>query len=67
VKPYFWRTKQQQEINYIEEINGELMVYEYKWNPGSRTSFSSTFINAYKPALMQIMHRENYLDLLTSI
>ncbi len=67
MKPYFWRTKQQQEIDFIEEINGELMAYECKWNPGVRTSFSSTFVNAYKPALMQTMHRENYMDLLTSI
>lgn len=65
--PYFWRTKQQQEIDYIEEINGEFMAYECKWNPGARTYFSTTFVNAYKPALMQTMYRENYMDLLTSI
>lgn len=66
VKSYFWRTKQQQEIDYIEEQNGEIRAYECKWNPSARVSFSSSFVQAYKPSITQAMHRENYVDLLTS-
>ncbi len=29
---YFWRTTQQQEIDYIEEHSGKLFCYEFKWN-----------------------------------
>jgi uncharacterized protein len=61
-KAYFWRTKQQQEIDYIEEINGELFVFECKWNPEARVNFSNTFTNAYHPREMMAVHRENYLD-----
>ena len=30
---WFWRTHQQQEIDYIEETSGRLTAYEFKWNP----------------------------------
>ncbi len=29
---YFWRTHTQVELDYIEEINGKLMAYEFKYN-----------------------------------
>ncbi len=64
VKSYFWRTKQQQEIDYIEEINGEIVAFECKWNPIAKAAFSSSFINEYKPKETLVVHRENYMDLL---
>jgi len=30
---YFWRTYTQQEIDYIEEREGKLFAFEFKWNP----------------------------------
>ena len=33
VNSYFWRTAQKQEIDYIEEKDGGLSAYEFKWNP----------------------------------
>ena len=32
IKSYFWRTTSQQEIDYIEEIDGKISAYEIKWN-----------------------------------
>ena len=29
---YFWRTQAQQEIDLIEDYNGQLHAYEFKWN-----------------------------------
>lgn len=29
---YFWRTQQQQEIDFVEERAGEVTAYEFKWN-----------------------------------
>ncbi|MEO6130647.1 MAG: ATP-binding protein [Saprospiraceae bacterium] len=66
VKAYFWRTKQQQEIDYIEEINGKISVFECKWNPKSKTTFSSTFIREYSPKATHLVTRENYLEYLLS-
>ena len=64
MKPYFWRTKQQQEIDYIEEVNGALTVFECKWSPVTKFSFTSAFLQAYKPAETHVIHRENYLEYL---
>lgn len=32
-KGYFWRTQAQQEIDYVEELDGRFSVFEMKWNP----------------------------------
>ena len=44
---YFWRTTQQQEIDFIEEQDGKLSAYEFKLNPKKKARFSLTFRNAY--------------------
>ena len=44
---YFWRTRQQQEIDHIEDYNGQLTAYEIKWNPGKKIKFPKTFSSAY--------------------
>lgn len=32
-KGYFGRTQAQQEIDYVEELDGRFSVFEMKWNP----------------------------------
>lgn len=44
---YFWRTTQQQEVDYIEVINGKMYAWEFKWNANKKTRFPKTFLNAY--------------------
>jgi predicted AAA+ superfamily ATPase len=44
---YFWRTRQQQEIDYIEEKNGAVTCYEIKWNT-SKIKFPGIFTETYK-------------------
>lgn len=62
---YFWRTHTQQEIDYIEERNGKMMAYEFKWNPKSKGGFSKTFLNAYPDTTVtKIITPENYLEFL---
>lgn len=46
-KSYFWRTTQQQEIDYIEEIGNTLTAFEFKWNPKRKGKISKTFTNEY--------------------
>ncbi len=45
---YFWRTTQQQEVDYIEEVNGEYFAYEFKWNEKKKIKIPKTFSNNYK-------------------
>lgn len=60
---YFWRTTQQQEIDYIEEMDGAFTAFEMKWNPRkSGTAFPSTFTNAYPVADKAIITPDNYLE-----
>jgi len=56
---YFWRTKQQQKIDYIEEYEGNLHAYEFKWNPKAKYHFSKTFLRAYPNNETNIVHRDN--------
>lgn len=46
-KSYFWRTSEQQEIDYIEESDGEFRAFEFKWNPDAKARFSTTFLQNY--------------------
>ena len=61
---FFWRTKQQQEIDYIEEANGTISAFEFKWNPKKKVYFSKTFFKAYPNAVTQVITPENYMDFL---
>ncbi len=58
-KSYFWRTTQQQEIDYIEEADGKLNAYEFKWNPKKKARFPKTFLNAYNIESTMVVTPEN--------
>ena len=63
VKPYFWRTTQQQEIDYIEEKDGEFYAFEMKWNPKkANASIPTNFKEAYIVKENHIITPESYLD-----
>ena len=47
-KSFFWRTASQQEIDYIEENNGEISAFEFKWNAKKRGKTTKTFTDAYQ-------------------
>ncbi len=64
-KTYFWRNKDRAEIDYLEEINGEIYVYEFKWSPKERVKFSAIFMANYAPKSTQSINRENFMEFLT--
>jgi len=58
---YFWRTTQQQEIDYIEEKEQSLLACEFKWNPNkTRSRFPATFLRAYPQAQTRSITPSNY-------
>ena len=59
VSRFFWRTTQQQEIDYLEERNGRLYTYEFKGNAKAPVAFSQTFTRAYPDSEMQVIDTEN--------
>jgi predicted AAA+ superfamily ATPase len=56
---YFWRTKQQQEIDLIEVNRKEIKAYEFKWNPLKKVNIPKTFANEYGAEMMTV-NRENF-------
>lgn len=61
VTGYFWRTKQQQEIDYIEDINGTITGFEFKWNPKAKFKIPSAFTQAYT-AEVKVISQNNFRD-----
>ena len=59
---YFWRTHAQQEIDFIEDYNGTLHAFEFKWNEKKKGSFSKSFTQAYPNHELLTVNRSNYLE-----
>lgn len=65
-KSYFWRTTDQQEIDYVEESDGEFTVFEMKWNPRRQTvAIPSIFQKTYQVKQAAVVTPDNYLEWLT--
>jgi len=62
---FFWRTVQQQEIDYIEEYGGKFYAYEFKWNTKKSVNFSKTFTHAYPDCETKVISNENYVEFLS--
>ncbi|MFW5983514.1 MAG: ATP-binding protein, partial [bacterium] len=45
-KMFFWRNQQQQEIDFVEEIAGQVFAYEFKWNK-KKVKFPKKFVATY--------------------
>lgn len=59
-KMYFWRTKQQQEIDLVEEKEGVISAFEFKWG-NKKSKFPEKFLETYE-ARGTIVHRENFRE-----
>jgi predicted AAA+ superfamily ATPase len=57
---YFWRTYQQQEIDWIEEKDGMFSAYEFKWNTKKNNKkFPKTFLDNYSVVEQKIITPNN--------
>ena len=61
---YFWRTKQQTEIDYIEEQDGSLQAFEFKWNEHKSPRCPAAFSTAYPNATFSVVTPSNIDDFL---
>jgi predicted AAA+ superfamily ATPase len=57
---YFWRTYDQQEIDYIEERDGKLFAYEIKWNPKKSIKIPKAFALAYPEHEFSMLNKDNF-------
>ena len=58
---YFWRTHDQKEVDYIEEFDGKLMGYEFKWGK-DRYKKPSLFLETYKNSTISVVNRNNFRE-----
>jgi predicted AAA+ superfamily ATPase len=58
---YFWRTYDQKEIDWIEERDGRLYGYEFKWD-GKKVKEPKLWKETYKEAEYKVIDRDNYLE-----
>ncbi len=58
---YFWRTYNQQEIDYIEEYDSKLFVYEFKYSK-DKAKIPTIFLDTYKESEFKLVNKDNYLD-----
>jgi uncharacterized protein len=59
---YFWRTYEQQEIDLVEERDGKVFAYEFKWSTRKSVSAPTQWLAAYPGTLYTVVTPENYLD-----
>ncbi len=67
VNRYFWRTHEQQEIDYIEEYGGKLHAFEFKWNPKAKSKIQKTFLAAYPGSEMKVIHAKNFEEFVLKV
>lgn len=63
---YFWRTYDQQELDWLELRDEQISAYEFKWKD-SKIKFPKAFIEAYPEAKTNWITRDNYIDFITGV
>ncbi len=58
---YFWRTYDKKEIDMVEERDGKLFGYEFKWG-GKKKASEKLWLETYKNAEFELINKDNYLD-----
>ena len=58
---YFWRTWDQKEIDWVEEREGKLFGFEFKWGK-DKVKPPKDFLETYPNATFKVIDQENYLE-----
>ena len=56
---YFWRTYEQQEIDWVEERDGSLFGYEFKWKE-SKVKIPTQWKNTYPNSSFEVINKDNF-------
>lgn len=62
VNNYFWRTYDQQEIDWVEERGGKLYGYEFKWSSKRTIKPPKAWRNEYQESKFEVINQDNYFD-----
>lgn len=59
---YFWRTYDQQELDWVEEEGDQLRGFEFKYQLNKTIKPPAAWRKAYPEAKFEVIHQDNYLD-----
>ncbi|MCQ2218258.1 MAG: ATP-binding protein [Paludibacteraceae bacterium] len=59
---YFWRTHDQSEVDLIEDMDGVLHTYEFKFRPGRKAKLPKAFAENYPDSTFDVVTPDNYWD-----
>lgn len=61
---WFWRTTDQKEIDYVEEGDGKIHAFEFKWNSLSKYKMPKQFVDNYSGSAFSVVSPENMEEFL---
>jgi len=61
---YFWRTEQQKEVDLIEEFDGKLNAFEFKWDSTRKVKIPAQFSESYPDASFAVVTPHNAAEFL---
>ncbi len=61
---YFWRTTAGQEIDYLEDFEGGVDGYEFKWKR-DKFKIPKVFVTAYPESQVKLINKENFREFVT--
>lgn len=56
---WYWRTKDQKELDFVEESDGQIFAYEFKWNPLAKVKKPKQFLENYPDSIFETIHPGN--------
>lgn len=60
VNYWYWRTRDQKEIDFVEETDGIIKTYEFKWNPKSKIKKPVKFLETYPGSEFKCFDKDNF-------
>lgn len=57
---HFWRTYDRQEVDYVEEVAGEMKAYEFKWSKNAKFKIPRTFAVLYPDVSVTTINPDNF-------
>jgi len=64
---WYWRTKEQVEIDYVEEEGGKMNAYEMKWNEMAKHKVPRLFLDTYPGSGFKVIHPGNVEEFLLNV
>src|SRR5690606_30190441 len=64
VNYWYWRTRDQKEIDFVEESDGKMNAFEFKWNPKAKVQYPKLFLKNYENAQFTVVDQQNFDSIL---